>query len=234
MIKLRPAAARGHADHGWLQTWHSFSFADYYDPAEMGWGALRVINDDLVAPGKGFPMHGHRDMEIVTVVLDGALEHRDSMGNGTVIRPGEVQRMSAGSGVRHSEFNPDAAAPTRLLQLWIVPEQNGIAPGYEQVAVPDATDAPDEWRLLASPDGVGGGVRIHQNAHLLRAALLAGKKLTHALAPGRLAYVQLIEGELSVNGLVLRAGDGAKVAEELVLSFVAAENADFLLFDLPA
>lgn len=234
MIQLRPAASRGHADHGWLQTWHSFSFADYYDPAEMGWGALRVINEDIVAPGEGFPMHGHRDMEIVTVILDGALEHRDSMGNGTVIRPGEVQRMSAGSGIRHGEFNPDADTPTRLLQLWIMPERSGIPPSYEQVSVPDVSN---EWRLLASPDGVGGGVRIQQDARLLRAGLSAGKRLTHVLAPGRLAYVQLIDGALAVNGEALRAGDGARVAEEPVLEFAALEDAgyaDFILFDLPA
>lgn len=231
MIQLRPAASRGHADHGWLQTWHSFSFADYYDPAEMGWGALRVINDDLVAPGEGFPMHGHRDMEIVTVILDGALQHRDSMGNGTVIRPGEVQRMSAGSGIRHSEFNPDAEAATRLLQIWIMPVRSGITPGYEQVSVPDT---PNVWRQLASPDGAGGGVSIHQDARLLRAGLSAGNILMHALAPGRLAYVQMIGGSVSVNAQTLHAGDGARIAEESALEFVATENADFLLFDLPA
>lgn len=231
MIQLRPAASRGHADYGWLQTWHSFSFADYHDPAEMGWGALRVINDDIVAPGEGFPMHGHRDMEIITVILDGALQHRDSMGNGTVIRPGEVQRMSAGSGIRHSEFNPDAKVATRLLQIWIMPEQSGFTPDYEQVSIPDV---PNAWRLLASPDGVGGGVRICQDARLLRASLSAGNSLTHRLAPGRLAYVHVVDGELSVNGEVLRSGDGAKVAEESLVEFVAAKNADFLLFDLPA
>jgi redox-sensitive bicupin YhaK (pirin superfamily) len=234
MIQPRPAASRGHADYGWLQTWHSFSFADYYDPEEMGWGALRVINDDIVAPGEGFPMHGHRDMEIVTVILDGALEHRDSMGNGTVIRPGEVQRMSAGSGIRHSEFNPDVKAITRLLQLWIVPERSGITPSYEQVSVPDVLN---EWRLLASPDGIGGGVRIQQDARLLRAGLSAGKRLTHVLAPGRLVYVQLIDGALAVNGQALHAGDGARIADESVLEFVTLENvghADFLIFDLPA
>jgi redox-sensitive bicupin YhaK (pirin superfamily) len=173
-------------------------------------------------------------MEIVTVILDGALEHRDSMGNGTVIRPGEVQRMSAGSGIRHSEFNPDATAITRLLQLWIVPERSGITPSYEQVSVPDV---PNEWRLLASPDGIGGGVRIQQDARLLRAGLSAGKLLTHVLAPGRLAYVQLIDGALAVNGQALHAGDGARIADESVLEFVTLENvghADFLIFDLPA
>ena len=231
MIQLRPAASRGHANHGWLQTWHSFSFADYYDPAEMGWGALRVINDDIVAPGQGFPMHGHRDMEIVTVVLDGALQHRDSMGHGTVIRPGEVQRMSAGRGIRHSEFNPDADAETRLLQIWFLPERSGIAPGYEQVSVPDV---PNEWRLLASPDAVGGGVRIQQDARLLRAGLSSGNSLAHVLAPGRLAYVQVIDGALSANGQMLHSGDGAKIAEESVLDFFAEKNTDFLLFDLPA
>jgi quercetin 2,3-dioxygenase len=230
MISKRPAASRGHADHGWLKTWHSFSFADYYDPAEMGWGPLRVINEDIVAPGQGFPTHGHRDMEIVTVILAGALEHRDSMGNGAVIRPGEVQRMSAGTGVRHSEFNPSPDEATHLLQIWIAPAAAGIAPGYEQLRI----DPAPGWQLLASPSGAAGSVLIHQDASLLRARLADQSELTHALAAGRLAYVQVISGNLIVNGVALAAGDGAKVAEEATLHFSTDAAADFLLFDLPA
>ena len=230
MIRLRPAAERGHADYGWLRTWHSFSFADYYDPAEMGWGPLRVINEDIVAPGQGFPMHGHRDMEIVTVILSGALEHRDSMGNGAVIRPGEVQYMRAGSGVRHSEFNPAADAPTHLLQIWIAPAAGGLVPGYEQSAPSPGADG---WTLVASPDGQRGSVRIRQDASLLRADVAAGDVRRHALAAGRLAYVHLIDGDLAVNGVVLASGDGAKVADETAIEFVARADSRFLLFDLP-
>lgn len=230
MISKRPAGDRGHADHGWLKTWHSFSFSDYYDPAAMGWGPLRVINEDIVAPGQGFPTHGHRDMEIVTVILAGALAHRDSMGNGAVIRPGEVQRMSAGSGVRHSEFNPSPDEATHLLQIWIVPAVTGITPAYEQRRI----DPAPGWQLLASPAGAAGSVRIHQDAALLRATLAVPGKLAHALAPGRRAYVQVISGQLVVNGVALAAGDGASVAEEAQLHFAAQAAADFLLFDLPA
>lgn len=233
MIRIRPANRRGHADHGWLKTWHSFSFADYYDPAEMGWGALRVINEDIVAPGEGFPTHGHRDMEIVTVILDGALEHRDSLGNGAVIRPGEVQRMSAGTGVRHSEFNPQPDRATHLLQIWIVPAAAGGAPGYEQRRV----DAGPGWRLLASSDGADGSVRIAQDAVLLRGRIEAGGAvavLHHALAPGRLAYVHAISGQVAVNGVSLGPGDGARLADEAELQFTTDGTGDFLLFDLPA
>ena len=233
MIKIRPADSRGHADHGWLKTWHSFSFADYYDPAEMGWGPLRVINEDIVAPGQGFPTHGHRDMEIITVILEGALEHRDSMGNGTVIRPGEVQRMSAGTGVRHSEFNPSDAEATHLLQIWIAPATAGIAPGYEQKRFEVAPG----WQLLASADGAEDSVRIHQDAALLRAKVSGTEALTHALAAGRRAYVHVVAGGVAVNGVVLAAGDGAKVSDETKLSLNAVQPgvvSDFLLFDLPA
>jgi redox-sensitive bicupin YhaK (pirin superfamily) len=233
MVSIRAASARGHADFGWLKTRYSFSFADYYDPAEMGWGALRVINDDIVAPGQGFPMHGHRDMEIVTLILDGALEHRDSLGNGSVIRSGEVQRMSAGTGVRHSEFNPSATQATHLLQIWIVPATTGIAPGYEQKRF----EAAPGWQLLASADGADGSVRIHQDAALLRAQAPDAGALTHALAAGRLAYVHVISGSIAVNGVVLATGDGAKVSDETILSFNAVQPgvvSDFLLFDLPA
>lgn len=230
MIDLRPSDSRGFADHGWLVARHSFSFADYYDPAEMGWGALRVINEDRVAPGQGFGTHGHRDMEIVTYVIEGELEHRDSMGNGEIIRPGEVQRMSAGSGVRHSEFNPSPTTTTHLLQIWIEPRERGIVPGYEQQPLAPGDNA---WRLIASPDAADGSTLIHQNASLRAARLAAGAALDYALDPVRLGYVHLVRGSLSLNGLAMRTGDGAKIASESTLHFVAAEDSEILLFDLP-
>lgn len=234
MILRRPAAARGHADHGWLRSWHSFSFADYHDPAEMGWGALRVINEDIVAPGEGFPMHGHRDMEIVTVIVSGALEHRDSLGNGAVIRPGEVQRMSAGSGVRHSEFNPAADTATHLLQIWIRPRAAGGTPGYEQRAVSGAPGAV----LLASPDGGDGSVRIGQDAALWRVHLAPGEEFAAVLPSARLGYAQVISGTLRAAAQAavqsLAAGDGLKVADEAAVRFTADAAADFLWFELPA
>ena len=230
MIKLRPSASRGFADHGWLVARHSFSFADYHDPAEMGWGVLRVINEDRVAPGKGFGTHGHRDMEIVTYVIEGELEHRDSMGNGEVIRPGEVQRMSAGSGVRHSEFNPSPSVATHLLQIWIEPRERGIAPGYEQQALAPGANA---WRLIASPDAADGSTLIHQDASLRAARLTQGATLDYVLDPARLAYVHLVRGSLQLNGLAMQTGDGAKIAGESALHLVAGEESEVLLFDLP-
>lgn len=230
MIQLRPAAARGHADHGWLRTWHSFSFAEYHDPAELGWGALRVLNEDVVGPGQGFPTHGHHDMEIVTVILSGALEHRDSLGNGAVIRPGEVQRMSAGTGVRHSEFNPARDAATHLLQIWIRPQAAGGAPGYEQRAVAEAPGAV----LLASPDGRDGSVRIGQQAALWRVRLAPGEAFAAPLAPGRFGYAHVVAGRLRAGAQPLAAGDGLKAADEAAVRFVADAAADFLWFDLPA
>jgi redox-sensitive bicupin YhaK (pirin superfamily) len=232
MITLRPAAQRGFADHGWLKARHSFSFADYYDPAEMGWGALRVINEDRVAPGKGFGTHGHRDMEIVTYILSGALAHKDSLGSGGIIRRGEVQRMSAGRGVMHSEFNPSPDEETHLLQIWISPAQLGIAPSYEQQVL--AIDQMrSQWRLVASPDGAGGSTTIAQDAKIHATVLPAGATLDYALTAGRLAYVQMVRGELSINGQKMRAGDGAKIADETHLVFVADEESECLLFDLP-
>jgi quercetin 2,3-dioxygenase len=236
MMTIRPAAARGHADYGWLRTWHSFSFADYYDPAEMGWGALRVINEDIVAPAQGFPTHGHRDMEIVTVMLAGALQHRDSMGHGAVIRPGEVQRMSAGTGVKHSEFNPSQDEAAHLLQIWIRPAVAGSEPGYEQTAIAGG----DAATLLASPDGRDGSVRIGQQATLWRVRLAAGESFELPLAPGRLGYAHLIDGEVEAAGeangagVRLARGDGLKVADEGSVRFVAGSASDFLWFDLPA
>jgi redox-sensitive bicupin YhaK (pirin superfamily) len=232
VITLRKAAERGHADHGWLATWHTFSFADYHDPAQMGWSALRVLNEDIVAPGRGFGMHGHRDMEIVTWVLDGALEHKDSLGNGAVIRPGEAQRMSAGRGVLHSEFNPAPDRPTHLLQIWIEPSVRGVKPGYEQTFFP-----PEARRgrlcLIASGDGREGSVTIHQDAALYAALLAPGETVRHALAPGRRAYLHVARGAAGLKSQSLRSGDGAKIADENVLEIAATEDAEILLFDLP-
>ncbi len=230
MIQLRPSASRGFADHGWLVTRHSFSFADYYDPAEMGWGVLLVINEDRVAPGKGFGTHGHRDMEIVTYVIEGELEHRDSLGNGEVIRPGEVQRMSAGTGIRHSEFNPSPNETTHLLQIWIEPSELGITPGYEQQLLAPGDNG---WRLIASPDAAQGSTLIHQDARLFAARLRTDAELDYTLDPRRRAYVHLVHGGLSVNGLAMTAGDGAKIAGESSLHFVASASSEILLFDLP-
>ena len=232
MLTVRKADERGHASHGWLDTWHTFSFADYHDPREMGFGALRVINDDKVEPGQGFGTHGHRDMEIITYVLEGALEHKDSMGNGSIIRPGNVQRMSAGTGVRHSEFNPSREERVHLLQIWIEPRITGVRPSYEekQFGVPERKG---RLRLIASPDGRDGSVTIHQDAYV-HAALLDGKDAAaHRLAPGRRAYVHVARGAVKVNGIELRGGDGAKITEEREIEFNGAKQAELLLFDLP-
>jgi redox-sensitive bicupin YhaK (pirin superfamily) len=235
MLIVRPAAARGHADHGWLDTWHSFSFAGYYDPAEMGWGPLRVINDDVVAPGTGFGRHGHRDMEIVTYMLSGALSHGDSMENAEVIRRPEVQRMSAGRGIRHSEFNASAAEPAHLLQIWIEPAVRGIAPEYEQKAFPDAAKR-GRWQALASGDGRDGSLVMHQDAALYATLLARGEHLAHRLAAGRRGYVHVVAGSIAVagvDGLALSSGDGLKATGEPALAFVARSDAEVLLFDLP-
>jgi redox-sensitive bicupin YhaK (pirin superfamily) len=234
MITVRPARARGHADHGWLDSHHTFSFGNYYDPAQMGFGPLRVINEDRVEPGAGFDTHGHRDMEILSVVLDGALEHKDSIGTGSVIRPGDVQRMSAGSGIRHSEFNHSKAAPVHFLQIWLLPEQQGIAPGYEQKHFADA-DKRDRLRLIASPDGSDGSLTVHQDAAIYTSVLTPGAELAHALAPGRKAWLQVARGGVAVNGAELTAGDGVAVEGEPTLTITGrADDAEILLFDLPA
>jgi redox-sensitive bicupin YhaK (pirin superfamily) len=232
MIAIRPATERGHADHGWLDTWHTFSFADYYDPRFMGFRVLRVINEDFVAPGRGFPTHGHRDMEIITYVLEGALEHRDSLGTGSVIRPGEVQRMSAGTGVRHSEANPSASEPLHLLQIWIEPSRAGIAPGYEQKAFTDA-DKRGRLRLVASPDGAEGSVTIHQDARVYSTLLGPGDKVAHRLGPGRHAWLHVARGTLALNGQRLAQGDGAAIGDEPSLTLVGETDTEALLFDLP-
>jgi len=232
MITLRPAKERGGFDHGWLDTRHTFSFADYHDPRHMGFRVLRVINEDRVQPGKGFGTHGHRDMEILSYVLEGGLAHRDSLGTGSVIRPGDVQRMSAGTGVRHSEFNASERESVHFYQIWIEPAAQGIAPGYEQKTFPEA-DRRGRLRLVASPDGASGSVTIHQDARVHVAALDAGQAVEHALAPGRHAWVQVARGAVTVNGQPLREGDGAAVSDERRLAIAATEPAELLLFDLP-
>jgi hypothetical protein len=232
MISLRRSQDRGYADHGWLQSFHSFSFADYYDPAQMGFGPLRVINEDRVAPGAGFGTHGHRDMEIISYVLDGELAHKDSMGNGSVIRPGDVQRMSAGTGVRHSEFNHAKDRTTHFLQIWIEPNVTGIAPSYEEKRFAD-TDKQGRLRLIASPDGADGSVRIHQDARLYVSRLASGQSLAAELAAGRLGYLHVVRGAVTVNGQRLAGGDAAKVRDEAQLQISAEADSELLLFDLP-
>jgi redox-sensitive bicupin YhaK (pirin superfamily) len=231
MITLRKSQERGHANHGWLDTYHSFSFADYYDPDHMGFSSLRVINDDRIAPGAGFPTHPHRDMEIITYILEGALEHKDSMGNGSVIRTGDVQRMSAGTGVSHSEFNHSGTEPVRLLQIWILPAQKSITPGYEQRFF-----APEEkrgkLRLVASPDGKDGSITLHQDARLYASLLMAGDAVSYHSEPGRRSYLQVATGQLELNGLLLSEGDGAAISGEPEIRLSSATGAEILLFDL--
>jgi redox-sensitive bicupin YhaK (pirin superfamily) len=231
MIALRKSQDRGHANHGWLDSYHTFSFADYYDPREMGWGALRVINEDRVAPGKGFGTHPHRDMEIISYVLEGALAHKDSMGTGSVIRPGDVQRMSAGTGVFHSEFNPSPTDPVHFLQIWIEPSVRGIAPSYEQKNFP-REQKKGRLRLIASPDGAEGSVKIHQDARVHAVVLDDGETVTYALPQDRKAYVHVASGAVQLNGTALTAGDGAKISGEKELRLSGGEGAEVLLFDL--
>src|SRR5579883_1388950 len=199
MIQVRKAAERGHFDHGWLDTYHTFSFGDYYDPEHMGFRTLRVINDDRVAHGQGFGMHGHRDMEIVTYVLEGALEHRDSMGNGSIIRAGQLQRMTAGTGIRHSEFNPSDREAVHLYQIWLLPERNGLAPGYDQKEFPEQ-ERRGTLRLVASPSGEGGSLMIRQDARLYLSTLPSNETVAHTLKPGRHAWLQLLRGKAVLNG----------------------------------
>jgi len=232
MFQVRKSCERGHANHGWLDTYHTFSFADYYDPDHMGFGPLRVINEDRVEPGKGFGTHGHRDMEILTVVLDGALQHRDNLGSGSVIRPGDVQRMSAGTGVLHSEFNASDKDPVHFLQIWIEPSARGVQPGYEQKRF--ASEARrGQLRLLASPNGRDGSVAIHQDALVYAADLGTGEAVTHRLESGRRAYVHVASGAISLNGMPLEAGDGASILEENALNLSGLQESQVLLFDLP-
>ncbi|MDA8365050.1 MAG: pirin family protein [Gammaproteobacteria bacterium] len=231
MIEVRKSETRGHARHGWLDSRHTFSFADYHDPAHMGFGHLRVINEDRVNPGTGFPTHGHRDMEIITYVLDGALEHKDSMGNGTVIRTGDVQRMSAGTGVRHSEYNPSADAVVHFLQIWIIPRENGLVPGYEQRHF-ERQELDGRLRLVASADGRDGSVLIHQDVSLYAGRFDGSDGIVHVLEPGRRAFVQVVRGAIHIGGRPLDAGDGAQVAGEGQIRLDAARSAEVLVFDL--
>jgi redox-sensitive bicupin YhaK (pirin superfamily) len=231
MLTLRPSDARGRTRIDWLDSRHTFSFGDYYDPAHVSFRSLRVVNEDWVAPGSGFGTHPHRDMEIITYVVEGALEHRDSLGTGSVIRPGEVQRMTAGTGIFHSEYNPSAAEPVHLVQIWILPERRGLAPGYEQRAFPEA-ERRDRLRLVASRDGRGGAVTLHQDVDLFAGLLSAGARVVHGLRPGRAAWVQVLRGAVTVNGRPVKAGDGAAVEEEPAVNLAAGEAAEVLLFDL--
>lgn len=233
MITLRRGADRGHFNHGWLDTYHSFAFGDYYDPQHVHFGALRVINEDRVAPGQGFGMHGHKDMEIVTYVLSGALQHRDSLGNGEVLRPGELQRMTAGTGIRHSEFNPSPSEPVHLYQIWLFPQQQGLEPSYEQKALPTEGRS-NAWQLVASPDAADGSLKIHQDARLYLAELAAGVSLDRQLAPERKAWLQVLRGEVELGGEPLSAGDAAAVTGESQLHLTANNAAEVLLFDLGA
>jgi redox-sensitive bicupin YhaK (pirin superfamily) len=231
-ISIRPAKDRGHANHGWLDTLHTFSFADYRDPRHMGWGPLRVINEDRVAPATGFPTHAHRDMEIITYVLEGALEHRDSLGTGSVIRPGEVQRMTAGTGVRHSEYNASKTEAVHLLQIWIEPAQTGLPPGYEQKTFSDA-DKRGRLRLIASSDGREGSVTINQDAAVYATVLAPEQRVTHTLARRRRGWLQIARGALTLNGQTLTHGDGAAIEGAQALEIQGIEPAEALLFDLP-
>jgi redox-sensitive bicupin YhaK (pirin superfamily) len=231
MIAVRKAAARGHFNHGWLDTYHTFSFGDYYDPAHMGFRSLRVINDDRVQPGQGFGMHGHRDMEIVTYVLEGALKHQDSLGTGSTIHAGELQRMTAGTGVRHSEVNPSATEPVHLYQIWLLPDRQGLAPGYEQLPAAAGQKA-GQWRLVASPDRAQGSLAIHQNARLYLASLLPGQTVSHEMERGRGAWLQVLRGRVSAHGNDLAAGDGVAITDESVVSVQSAAPSEVLLFDL--
>ena len=228
MITIRKAAERGHADHGWLDTFHTFSFADYVDPDWMGFRTLRVLNDDRVAPGQGFGMHPHRDMEIVTIVFEGELQHRDSLGNTEVIRAGEVQRMTAGTGVVHSEFNPSEKEGAHLYQIWILPEKKSLEPGYEQKLFP----AGRGLQVVASRDGRDGSLTIHQDATVYRAGLRKGESFAHEVPAARHAWVQVARGSVTLNGRKLEAGDGAAVSGKETLELAGVEPADLILFDL--
>lgn len=230
MIQIRKSNERGHAEHGWLDSYHTFSFADYYDPQWMGFGSLRVINDDLVMPGMGFGMHPHRDMEIITYILSGQLEHKDSMGNGRIIRPGDVQYMAAGTGVRHSEFNPSREEPVRLLQIWIQPDTKGVTPRYAEKSF--ATAATGALHLAASKSGRDDSIAIHQDADLWLAKLSGGQNVKHELASGRSAWVHVAEGSVRLNGQPLTGGDAAAVTHETALELSTDTSAQVLIFDL--
>ena len=230
-VQFRKSEDRGKANFGWLDSRHSFSFGHYYDPGHMGFGPLRVINEDRVAPGEGFPAHPHSDMEIISYVLEGALEHRDSLGTGSVIRPGDVQRMSAGKGIRHSEFNASRSEPVHFLQIWIIPERRGLEPGYEQKSFPDE-EKRGRLRLVASRDGREGSVKVHQDASLYATILGKGQRVAHELGAGHLAWVQVAKGSVRLNGEALEAGDGAAVDVPGTLEVEGVREAEVLLFDM--
>ena len=232
MITVRPANTRGHANQGWLDSHFTFSFADYHDPAHLHFSRLRVINEDTIAPGGGFPMHPHADMEIITYVMSGALEHRDSMGNGAVIRAGDVQYMRAGTGVRHSEFNPSDSEPAHLLQIWILPAKRGLPPTYEQRHI-EADDARGKLSLLASGDGQVDAITVNQDVSLYLARLHAGDTVTFPVAPGRCVYAQVAQGDVVINGTAMTAGDGAEIRDETGLMLATHSDGEVLLFDLP-
>ena len=231
MITIRNAQDRGHGNHGWLDSWHTFSFANYQDRDHIRFRSLRVMNEDRVAPGKGFGTHPHNDMEIVTYVLSGALEHKDSMGNGEVLRPGEFQRMTAGTGITHSEFNPSLTEPVHLYQIWLYPEQPGLTPSYEQKVFPLA-DRHNRLRLVASRDAADGSLTIHTDARIYLAELQLGNTVSHELAVGRHAWLQVLRGHVTLNGADLNTSDGAAVSDELELKITATQDAEILLFDL--
>jgi redox-sensitive bicupin YhaK (pirin superfamily) len=231
MILIRKAQERGHANHGWLDSWHTFSFADYYDPQQMGFRALRVMNEDFIAPGQGFGMHGHRDMEIITYVLEGELAHRDSLGSTAVLKAGQFQRMTAGTGIRHSEFNPSPSTAVHLYQIWLVPERTGLAPSYEDREFPSA-GMQNRLQLIASHDGAGGSMKINQDVSLFRAHLAAGIELQHTLASGRHAWLQVLRGQVHLAEQTLSAGDGAALSDESQFAMAASSPAEVLLFDL--
>ncbi len=231
MITVRKSAARGHANRGWLDSYHTFSFADYYDRNQMNFRSLRVINEDVISPGKGFGTHGHSDMEIITYVLEGALEHKDSLGTGAVIKPSEVQRMSAGTGIQHSEFNQSQTDPVHLLQIWLLPDTNGLAPSYEQREF-SVAERHGKLRLVAARDARDGAVKVHQDVDLYATVLDKNSQVSHALQPNRHAWVQVARGAVLLNGLTLEKGDGAAISDETELVIEAAEDAEILLFDL--
>jgi redox-sensitive bicupin YhaK (pirin superfamily) len=232
MIVLRRARERGHFNHGWLDTWHSFSFADYVDPRYMGFSVLRVINEDVIAPGAGFPTHPHRDMEIITYVLSGSLAHRDSMGNESVIQAGQIQKMSAGTGITHSEYNASDSEPVHLLQIWILPDRKGIAPGYQQVDMPVVRES-GKLSRIASPGGGGAEVSVFQDISLYAGKFSGGESAAYAIAPGRQVYLHLARGEIDLNGESLEGGDGAMIEDERLLTLTGTAEAEVLLFDLP-
>jgi len=231
MIRVRKADERGHFNHGWLDTFHTFSFSDYYDPAQMSFRSLRVINEDRVQPGKGFGMHGHRDMEIITYVLEGALEHKDSLGNGSIIRPGDLQHMTAGTGVRHSEFNPSTDEAVHLYQIWLLPERQGFPPTYDQRAF-SGDERRGRLRLVASPDGDDGSLTIRQDARLYLSSLNADESVSQGIQTGRHAWLQVLRGRVTVNGVQLETSDGLAISDERQITVVGEQGAEVMLFDL--